>query len=213
MLKRVWAQVESRVGRCLLLWAPSSLGSFGGTDLKTRRHLETRRSTVLPDHPPPPLLTVTASPFSPSPAPASWGTPMPSRTPELGQVPVRQADITDGHGQTQKKPGTVGPAQPPAPLGCMEVELIPAGSRQLADAKIPRNLMKAMHLVLPSPLWQQETLNLSCPQALSEPPQLGSSTTAHSPGCSQGCWFHSGSSIQPETLWNQRVRGPPDHLL
>ena len=103
---------------------------------------------------------------------------MPSRTPELGQVPVRQADITDGHGQTQKKPGTVGPAQPPAPLGCMEVGLITAGSRQPADAKIPRNLMKAMHLVLPSPLWQQETLNLSCPQSLSEPPQLGAKHTS-----------------------------------
>lgn len=88
-------------------------------------------------------------------------------------MPVRQADITDGHGQTQKKPGTVGPAEPPAPLGCVEVGLIPTGSRQPADAKIPRNLMKAMHLVLPSPLWQQETLTLSWPQTLSEPPQLG----------------------------------------
>ena len=52
VLKRFWAQVESRVGRCLLLWAPSSLGSFGGTALKTRRHLKTRRSTVLPAPPP-----------------------------------------------------------------------------------------------------------------------------------------------------------------
>ena len=99
--------------------------------------------------PPPPLLTVTASPFSSSPTPASWSTPMPSRTPEMGQVPVRQADITDGHSQTQKKPGTVGTAEPPAPLGCMEVGLIPAGSRQPADIKIPRNLMKACSLFCP----------------------------------------------------------------
>lgn len=99
--------------------------------------------------PPPPLLTVTALPFSPSPTAASWSTPMPSCTPELGQVPVRQADITDGHGQTQKKLGTVGTAEPPAPLGCMEVGLIPAGSRQPADTKIPRNLMKACILICP----------------------------------------------------------------
>lgn len=99
--------------------------------------------------PPPPLLTVTAFPFSPSPTAASWSTPMPSRTPELGQVPVRQADITDRHGQTQKKPGTVGTAEPPAPLGSMEVGLIPAGSRQPADTKIPRNLMKACILFCP----------------------------------------------------------------
>lgn len=36
---------------------------------------------------------------SPGPAPACSSTPIPSHTPGLGRVPVRQADITDRHSQ------------------------------------------------------------------------------------------------------------------
>lgn len=121
---------------------------------------------------------------SPIPARACSSTPMPSHTPELGQVLVRQADITDRHSQTWKLVGTMGPAAPPAPLGSAGAGPIPAGSRQLAGTKFPRNLMNAMHSGLPI-LLSNRGHSMSAPSpkpsVLSKSPQPGRVSTAAYP--------------------------------
>lgn len=121
---------------------------------------------------------------SPIPARACSSTPIPSRTPELGRVPVRQADITDRHSQTWKLVGTMEPAEPPAPLGSAGAGPIPAGRRQLVGTKFPRNLMNATHSGLPI-LLSSRGHSVSAPSlsssVLSESPQPGRASTAACP--------------------------------
>lgn len=121
---------------------------------------------------------------SPIPALACSNTTVPSRTPELGRVPVRQADITDRHSQTWKLVGTMGPAEPPAPLGSAGAGPIAAGSRQLAGTKFPRNLMNAMHSGLPillSSRGHSVSAPFPSPSVRFESPQPGRASTATYP--------------------------------
>lgn len=69
---------------------------------------------------------------SPRPVPACGRVPILSHLPELGWVPIRQADITESHSQTWKQPKQWGSL----PLGT-KAGLVSVGTRQLAHIKSP----------------------------------------------------------------------------
>lgn len=210
VLDRFWAQTEFPVGSCLLfrvLPSPGVPGSPGAgfrrdSPYRARKHQQRRRCAFFsasphshcPDSPQTQLLP---HPLPiPQPAPACASTPMPARTPELGWVPVRQADTTGRHSQTWKLLGTMGCAKPPAPLGPAGVGSIPAGSRQPAGTKFPRNLMNAMHPGLPRLLssrgtWCQPPLPAPAPSVRLPARHGQHSSPATRPVLRDACSIHA----------------------